>query len=80
MYVKDHIPETFNHIGLFLTNLKLETSRNEELTYDFINCLEFLVRFKNMIEIQMLPHICGLLQQISVLCSTLSPLCYLFIE
>ena len=33
-----------------------------------------------MIDIQMLPHLCGLLQQISVFCSTLSSLCYLFIE
>ena len=58
----------------------MENKRSEDRIIDFIICWEFLINYKSMIEIAMLPHICGLMQEISVMCCPLSPLSYLFLE
>jgi len=39
-----------------------------------------LVKYKNIIDIEMLPHICNLLQDVVASNCGLSSLCYLFIE
>lgn len=78
-WIGDHIEQAVHQLGLILDRVHM-SGQDQDLINDWVTCLLFLICFKHLIPIHLLPHIGSLLSKMSLCSSRLSALSFQFLE